>query len=75
MTLSNKIVGRWKGKRDRKILEIVSKNNGVLSHLKWVNFLKYIGKFGKEKNNDMNANLALLEYGNNKCYASIFRYI
>ena len=46
-----------------------------LSHLKWVNFLKYIGKFGKEKNNDMNANLALLEYSNNKCYVSIFRYI
>jgi len=46
-----------------------------LSHLKWVNFLKYIGKFGKEKDNDMDADVALLEYSNNKWYASIFGYI
>ena len=38
-------------------------------------FLKYIGKFGKEKNNDMDVDVALLEHSNNKCYASIFWYI
>ena len=32
-------------------------------------------KIKNEKNNNVNTNVAQLECSNNKCYASVFRYI
>ena len=34
-----------------------------------------IGKLERKKNNDIEADVAQLEQSNDKCYASIFRYI
>ena len=34
-----------------------------------------IGKLERKKNDDVNACIAQLEYSNNKCYTSVFRYI
>ena len=34
-----------------------------------------IGKLERKKNNDIGVDVAQLEQSNNKCYASIFRYI
>ena len=36
---------------------------------------KYIGKIGNKKDNDVAADVAQLEYNNNKYYALVFRYI
>ena len=34
-----------------------------------------IGKLGKKKNNDADADVVQLERSNNNCYTSTFRYI
>ena len=34
-----------------------------------------IGKLGEKKDNDVDVDVAQLEQSNDKCYASIFRYI
>ena len=32
-------------------------------------------KIGKKKDDNVDANVAQLEHSNNKCYASVFKYI
>ena len=44
-------------------------------NIKKINVKNNYRKIGKKKNNDIEADVAQLEQNNNKCYASIFRYI
>ena len=70
-------MGRWKGKGGKKVGEVVG---GGEKGWRSVNIKKkmlktIIGKIGKKKYNNLDANVVQLECNNNICYVSAFKYI
>ena len=61
------VVGRWKGKGGRKVGEVL-----ILKKKKIRNNYR---KIGKEKDNDVEANITQLEHNNNKYGVLAFIYI